>query len=181
MKRSRVVVVAGASAAMLAAGWRVGSLPIPSLVLADSAGEGVSAGLSPSPSVSASSSVPSPSPTAAATTAAAPVAAKPVAAKPAVVKPAGPTGVYVGPMVSTAYGNMQVRLAINNGKITQVQPLVVGLGDSTSRRINASAVPQLQRRVLASQTWKVSYVSGASYTSKGILASVRGAMAKAGL
>ena len=76
---------------------------------------------------------------------------------------------------------MQVQLAINNGKITQVQPLVVGLGDGTSRQINASAVPQLQARVLGAQTWNVAYVSGASYTSQGILASVKGAMAKAGL
>jgi uncharacterized protein with FMN-binding domain len=76
---------------------------------------------------------------------------------------------------------MQVQLAINNGVITQVQPLVVGLGDGTSRRINANAVPQLQQRVLASQTWKVAYVSGASYTSQGILASVQGAMAQAGM
>jgi uncharacterized protein with FMN-binding domain len=76
---------------------------------------------------------------------------------------------------------MQVQLAINDGVITQVQPLVVGLGDGTSRRINAGAVPQLQARVLESQTWNVAYVSGASYTSQGILASVQGAMAQAGL
>ena len=76
---------------------------------------------------------------------------------------------------------MQVQIAVNNGKVTQIQPLVVGLGDGTSRRINASAVPQLIQRVLAAQTAHVNYVSGASYTSQGILASIAGAMAKAGI
>jgi uncharacterized protein with FMN-binding domain len=76
---------------------------------------------------------------------------------------------------------MQVQLEITNGTITRVQPLVIGYGDGTSRRINASAVPTLQQRVLSAQSYKVSYVSGASYTSQGFLASVQGAMSKAGL
>ena len=163
MKGSRVAFVVGASAAMLAAGWRVGNQPLPTVALAAPATGQVSAGASPS----ATASVGSASPTA--TTTAPPAA------------PAGPTGVFVGPAVGTSYGTMQVQLAINDGVITQVQPLVVGLGDGTSRRINASAVPQLQARVLESQTWNVAYVSGASYTSQGILASVQGAMAQAGL
>ncbi len=160
---------------MLAAGWRVGNLPIPSVALADPASGQVSAGASPSPTSAAPASAPGPSSTAATTSAGAPAAPAPAPA------PTGPTGVFVGPAVGTFYGTMQVQLAINNGEITQVQPLVVGLGDGTSRRINASAVPQLQQRVLASQTWNVAYVSGASYTSQGVLASVKGAMAKAGL
>ena len=161
MKGSRVAFVVGATAAMLAAGWRVGNQPLPTVALAAPATGQVSA--------TASVGVPSPATTSTATTSAPPAA------------PAGPTGVFVGPAVGTSYGTMQVQLAINDGVITQVQPLVVGLGDGTSRRINASAVPQLQARVLESQTWSVAYVSGASYTSQGILASVQGAMAQAGL
>ncbi len=76
---------------------------------------------------------------------------------------------------------MQVQLVITNGKITRVQPLTIGYGDRTSQRINASAVPTLQQRVLKAQSYNVSYVSGASYTSQGFLASVQGAMAKAGI
>jgi uncharacterized protein with FMN-binding domain len=169
VKASRIVFVAGASAAMLAAGWRVGSLPLPTVALAEPATGRVSAGASPSATASVGASGSSPAPTATATTTAPPAA------------PAGPTGVFVGPAVGTSYGTMQVQLAINDGVITQVQPLVVGLSDGTSRRINAGAVPQLQARVLESQTWSVAYVSGASYTSQGILASVQGAMAQAGL
>ncbi len=188
MKGSRVIFVAGASAAMLAAGWKVGSLPVPSLVLADPAAGSV--GTDPSATPNAVTT-PSPTATSAAggtttttttTTTPAPktttTAPKTTTAPPA---PKGPTGTYVGPSVATAYGNMQVQLVIKNGKITAVQPLVIGLGDGTSRRINASAVPTLQSRVLAKQTYKVSYVSGASYTSSGFLSSVKGAMQKAGL
>ncbi len=178
MKGSRIVFVAGASAVMLAAGWRVGSLPVPTLALADPASGLLSPGPSPSPTVGGSTPSPTPS---AATTTAPTTTPTTTTAPPPPPAPAGPTGVFVGPSVSTAYGNMQVQLAINNGVITQVQPLVIGYGDGTSRRINASAVPTLEQRVLKAQTYKVSYVSGASYTSQGFLASVQGAMAKAGL
>jgi uncharacterized protein with FMN-binding domain len=179
VKGSRIVFVAGASAVMLAAGWRVGSLPIPSIAFADPASGQVPTGSTPSPTVGAST--PSPSPSSSTTTAPTTTTTTTTTTAAPPPAPAGPTGVFVGPAVGTSYGTMQVQLAINNGVITQVQPLVVGLGDGTSRRINANAVPQLQQRVLASQTWKVAYVSGASYTSQGILASVQGAMAQAGM
>jgi len=180
MKGSRVVFVAGASAAMLAAGWKVGSLPVPGLALADPAAGDLATSPSASPSPSPSASAPAAETTTTTTTTT--TAPQPAAPKPAPPPaPKGPTGTYKGPSVATAYGNMQVQLVINNGKITDVQPLVIGLGDSTSRRINASAVPQLESRVLAAQTYKVNYVSGASYTSSGFLSSVRGAMQKAGL
>jgi uncharacterized protein with FMN-binding domain len=191
MKGSRVAFVVGASAAMLAAGWRVGNLPVASLALAIPAGGQVSTGPSPSPSAGTTTTTT----TSTTTAAAAKPAAKPAtttAAKPATTtapkpatttaaKPAGGSGTYVGPSVPTAYGNMQVQLVIKAGKITQVQPLVIGYGDGTSQRINASAVPTLEQRVLSAQTYKVQYVSGASYTSQGFLASVQGAMAKAGI
>jgi uncharacterized protein with FMN-binding domain len=175
---------------MLAAGWRVGNLPVASFALASPAGGTVSAGPAPSPSAGATTAASGATTTTTSTTstttttAAAAKPATTTAAKPAPApapKPAGPTGTYVGPSVSTQYGNMQVQLVIKAGKITQVQPLVIGYGDSTSQRINASAVPTLEQRVLSAQTYKVQYVSGASYTSQGFLASVQGAMAKAGI
>jgi uncharacterized protein with FMN-binding domain len=184
MKGSRVAFVVGASAAMLAAGWRVGNLPVASFALGSPAGGQVSTGPTPSPSASTTTTTTTTSTT---TAAAAKPAAKPAtttAAKPAPApapKTAGASGTYVGPSISTAYGNMQVQLVIKSGKITQVQPLVIGYGDRTSQQINSYAVPTLEQRVLSAQTYKVQYVSGASYTSQGFLASVQGAMAKAGI
>jgi uncharacterized protein with FMN-binding domain len=158
MKTSRFMLVAGASAAMIAAGWRVGAAPVPDLVASDGAAGGITSdpAASPTPAVSPSMT-PDPQP------------------------PAGPSGTFVGAAVRTAYGTMQVQIVVSDGTITDIQPLVIGLGDSTSRRINANAVPILELRVLAAQSASVSYVSGASYTSSGYLASVADAMASAGI
>jgi len=189
VKGSRVVFVAGASALMLAAGWRAGSLPVPTLALADPASGQVSTGSTPSPT--ATTSTTSTTTTSTATTATTTTTTAPktttttstttTTKAPPPPAPAGPTGTYVGPSVNTAYGPMQVQLVISGGKITKVQPLTIGYGDGTSTRINASAVPTLESRVLKAQTYKVAAVSGASYTSQGFLASVKGAMAKAGI
>jgi uncharacterized protein with FMN-binding domain len=96
-------------------------------------------------------------------------------------KPAGASGTFVGPSVNTKYGAMQAQVVVKDGKIVAVQPLVVGKGDSESVSINNRAVPKLQAAVLSAQSAKVSYVSGASYTSQGLLASIAGALSKAGL
>lgn len=168
---------------MLAAGWRVGSLPVPTLALADTASGQVSTGSTPSPTVGASTPAPTPSgaPSAGTTTTTTTTATTVAPAPAPAPAPAGATGTYVGPSVNTAYGAMQVQLVITDGKITKVQPLTIGYGDRTSQRINANAVPTLEQRVLKAQTYNVAYVSGASYTSEGFLSSVKGAMAKAGI
>jgi uncharacterized protein with FMN-binding domain len=181
VKGSRIVFVAGASAVMLAAGWRVGSLPVPTLALADPASGQVSTGPTPSPTVGASTPAPMPSSTSSSGTKATTTTTTTTTTAAPAPAHAGATGTYVGPSVNTAYGAMQVQLVITGGKITKVQPLTIGYSDRTSQRINANAVPTLQQRVLKAQTYKVAYVSGASYTSEGFLASVKGAMAKAGL
>lgn len=178
MKPSRVIVLAGASATMLAAGWTAGVTSPSGLVLADGSSSGVITTdplVTPSPTASAGATS---TDTTAASTTTAPTAPELAPPPP---PPAGPTGTFVGPSVGTAYGNMQVQIVVSDGTITDVQPLVIGLGDGTSRQINANAVPTLEARVLSAQSANVSYVSGASYTSQGFLASVAGAMSAAGI
>lgn len=163
MRRPMWTLVLGASATMLAAGWRAGTAPSPGLTLAEGGSD--------------TGSVATP----AATPAASPAATGTVAPPPPPPPPAGPTGTFVGPSVGTSYGSFQVQIVVNDGTITDVQPLVIGLGDRTSRDINANAVPTLEARVLDAQSANVSYVSGASYTSQGYLGSVSGAMSTAGI
>ncbi len=170
MKQSRAVVLAAMSLGLLAAGWKAGLAPVGSLALADSAANGTT-----------SAPVASPSPTATTTTTPATTPTMTTTTQPTPPSTAGPTGTYVGPSVQTAYGAMQVQIVVSNGTITAVQPLVIGYGDRTSTQINSRAVPTLERRVLAAQSANVSYVSGASYTSEGYLASVEGAISKAGI
>jgi len=59
--------------------------------------------------------------------------------------------------------------------------LQTGSADPTSREISGAALPTLVSRALSAQTWNVAYVSGASYTSQGFEASLKNALAQAGL
>jgi uncharacterized protein with FMN-binding domain len=170
MKQSRAMLLATVSLGLLAAGWKVGAAPVDSLALTGSAANGTipTTGASPTPNVTTTTPTAAPSSTPTTTPAPPP-------------PPAGPTGTYAGPAVQTAYGTMQVQIVVSDGTITAVQPLVIGYGDRTSTQINTRAVPILEQRVIAAQSARVSYVSGASYTSQGYLASVKGAMASAGM
>jgi len=163
------VAVMGASVAMLAAGWRAGTATADGLTVADpgagTTGQGAVPAVSPTPI----------DPTTGGTT----TGTITTPAEPA--PPAGPSGTFVGASVSNSYGSFQVQIVVRDGTITDVQPLVIGLGDSTSRAINQDAVPTLEARVLDAQSASVSYVSGASYTSQGYLGSVADAIANAGI
>jgi len=88
---------------------------------------------------------------------------------------------FDGPAIENARGVFQVEIVVSGGKVTEVRPLRAGTGDATSRFINSSALPMLKQQMLAAQTWNVQYVSGASYTSDGIITSAKGAFQKAGL
>jgi uncharacterized protein with FMN-binding domain len=177
MRASTRVLTGLAGAAMLVVGSRAGLLPEPAVTFDSGSQAAVVETPTPGP---AASTTPDATPTTAA--AAGPAATTPTPDPPAPPDPppAGPTGTFVGPAVRTSYGTMQVQVVLKDGTIVEVQPLVIGRGDGTSVRINQAAVPQLMQRVVAAQSADVSYVSGASYTSQGVLASVRGALANAG-
>jgi uncharacterized protein with FMN-binding domain len=173
---SRVILTA-AGLSVLAVGWRAGEAPlfvtgaqavtvppIASSALPSSASPPSAAPAgSDSPPALASSAVPSATPTQTAEV------------------PAPPSGTFTGPAINSPYGAIQMQLVVKNGKITVINTLQNGRRDSETQSINARAIPKLVSEVLSAQTYKVSYVSGASYTSPGLLSSVQGAMADAGL
>jgi len=88
---------------------------------------------------------------------------------------------FDGPAIQNPRGVFQVEIVVKGGKVTEVRPLQAGTGDAESRFINSEALPALQKRILDAQTWDVQYVSGASFTSPGIVESAKGAFKKAGL
>ncbi|MDN4473550.1 FMN-binding protein [Demequina zhanjiangensis] len=75
----------------------------------------------------------------------------------------------------------QVSITVADGKVTNVAMVQNGLSDEESMQIKSKAIPTLISQVLSSQSPKVSYVSGASYTSQGFASSVSSAFTKAGL
>ena len=110
------------------------------------------------------------------TQSATPVATKTTA--PAVVTKAT-SGTFTGPSIFVNYGNVQVQITVNNGKITDAKALVAPSG--RSQRWSDMAVPQLRQQTLAAQSSNIQGASGASYTSYGWYKSLQGALAKAGL
>lgn len=95
--------------------------------------------------------------------------------------PAAASGTFDGNSVNTVYGPFQVEITVSNGTITDIAMLQEGDGDRHSQQINDYAVPTLISEVLRAQSAKVSAISGASYTSAGVLQSISSAIQQAGL
>ena len=108
--------------------------------------------------------------------------AKPSTAAPTVApaKPVGGvTGSFTGSVANTRYGPVQVKITVENGKITDAQAVQAPSGSND--RYTQKAVPVLRQQTIAIQSANVQGVSGASFTSYGWYTSLVSAIAKAGL
>ncbi len=114
--------------------------------------------------------------TAAATTAA---TTAPATQAPATTAPAAINGTFTGPSVNVNYGNVQVKITVVNGRITDAVAVKAPTGKND--RYTNMAVPVLKQQTLKAQSANIQGVSGASYTSYGWFTSLQGALAQAGL
>ncbi|MCX4583375.1 FMN-binding protein [Streptomyces sp. NBC_01481] len=87
----------------------------------------------------------------------------------------------LGNVADTQYGPVQVRITVSGGKVTAADAVKAPDSDANSRRIAATAVPQLNQAALTAQSAQIDAVSGASYTSEGYIKSLQSALDKAGL
>jgi uncharacterized protein with FMN-binding domain len=88
-------------------------------------------------------------------------------------------GTFTGPSINVNYGNVQVKITVVNGRITDAVAVVAPSGKND--RYTNMAVPTLKKQTLAAQSANIQGVSGASYTSYGWYTSLQGALAQAGL
>ncbi|MBU6389573.1 FMN-binding protein [Patescibacteria group bacterium] len=88
-------------------------------------------------------------------------------------------GTYTGSVADAYYGNVQVAVTIRGGKISAVQFLQYPNDRSTSREINAQAMPYLQQEAIQAQSAQVDGVSGASDTSAAFIQSLSDALSQA--
>jgi len=96
--------------------------------------------------------------------------------------PAAPTTTtVVGALETTQYGELQVKLTVKAGKITNVGFTTFVANDGRSRSIDQAAAPILIRETIAAQSAHVAAVSGATYTSSAYQQSLQAAIDKAGL
>jgi uncharacterized protein with FMN-binding domain len=109
------------------------------------------------------------------------VATAPAAQAPATTAPATTAinGTFTGPSVNVNYGNVQVKITVVNGRITDA--VAVKAPSGKNDRYTNMAVPTLKAQTLKAQSANIQGVSGASYTSYGWFTSLQGAIALAGL
>lgn len=91
------------------------------------------------------------------------------------------SGTFDGPVVNNIRGDYQVRLTFDQGVLVEVEFPVAGTEAPESRFINEDALPQLAERFVEAQDWDVDYVSGASFTSPAMVESAQGAFEDAGV
>jgi uncharacterized protein with FMN-binding domain len=88
-------------------------------------------------------------------------------------------GTFTGPSVNVNYGNVQVKITVVNGRITDAVAVKAPTGKND--RWTNMAVPILKAQTLKAQSANIQGASGASYTSYGWFTSLQGAIALAGL
>jgi uncharacterized protein with FMN-binding domain len=86
------------------------------------------------------------------------------------------TKTYTGSTASTRWGDVQVRITVTNGKITDVQVPVYPNNNGRDQEINAYALPVLTQETLTAQSANIDTVSGATVTSDGYLQSLQSAL-----
>jgi uncharacterized protein with FMN-binding domain len=89
------------------------------------------------------------------------------------------SGTFTGDSVDVRYGFVQVKITVENGKITDAQAVQSPSGRND--RYTQMSVPVLRQRTLSAQSANISGVSGASFTSYGWYTSLVSALAKAGM
>jgi uncharacterized protein with FMN-binding domain len=88
-------------------------------------------------------------------------------------------GTFTGPSINVNYGNVQVKITVVDGRITDAVAVVAPKGKND--RWTNMAVPILKAQTLAAQSANIQGASGASYTSYGWYTSLQGALTQAGL
>ena len=77
------------------------------------------------------------------------------------------------------FGDVQVRVVITNGRISDVQALRLPTDRAQSAYISQVAGPMLRTEVLQAQSANIDIISGATYTSESYAQSVETALQQA--
>jgi len=88
-------------------------------------------------------------------------------------------GDFTGPSTDTPWGTVQVRARIQNGAISEIEPIDYPQHRRRSIQINEWALPILEREVIQAQSADVDIVSQATTTSVGYLRSLAAALGQA--
>jgi uncharacterized protein with FMN-binding domain len=88
-------------------------------------------------------------------------------------------GSYTGQDAPNQYGDVQVKVIISGGKITDVQALTLPTDRQRSAEISQQAGPLLHDEVVQAQSAQIDILSGATFTSDSYAQSVQSALDQA--
>ena len=83
--------------------------------------------------------------------------------------------------MSTRFGDVQVEITVEDGKVTDAQVTQVPWNDHKDQEINSYAVPILNSEAVEAQSADIDMVSGATFTSQGYIGSLQSAIDQANL
>src|SRR4051794_16760159 len=92
----------------------------------------------------------------------------------------GISGTATGDAIPTQYGNAQVKVTVEAGKMVRIEALQLQGNDPRSVQISSSAAPVLEQEALSAQTADIDAVSGATFTSASYSQSLQSALDKLG-
>jgi uncharacterized protein with FMN-binding domain len=93
----------------------------------------------------------------------------------------GVSGSFTGSDVPNRFGDVQVKVVVSNGHITDLQAVQLPSDRARSAYISQVAGPILRSEVLQAQSARIDIVSGATYTSESYAQSVESALQQAHL
>lgn len=93
--------------------------------------------------------------------------------------PTGVSGTFTGADFPNRFGDVQVKVIITNGRITDVQPIQMPQDRAQSAYISQVAGPMLHDEVIQAQSAQIDIISGATYTSESYAQSVESALQQA--
>jgi uncharacterized protein with FMN-binding domain len=93
--------------------------------------------------------------------------------------PTALNGTFTGSDFPNRFGDVQVRVVISNGRITDVQAVQLPTDRAESAYISQQAGPWLRSEALQAQSANIDIISGATYTSQSYAQSLESALQQA--
>jgi uncharacterized protein with FMN-binding domain len=90
-----------------------------------------------------------------------------------------PSGTFTGADFPNRFGDVQVRIVVSNGRITDVQAVQLPSDRAESAYISQQVGPWLRSEVLQAQSANIDVISGATYTSESYIQSLESALQQA--
>jgi uncharacterized protein with FMN-binding domain len=88
-------------------------------------------------------------------------------------------GTYDGEAVKFKFGTAQVEIVVSGGVITEVKALKLPTAGGYTKRVTTFFQTEVPARIIADQGWKISNISGATYTSRAYSQSLQSAISQA--